>query len=613
MLPLTQWRLQERPGISRAIFAIVVVVLLVIAGSIAYFAIPSGKSSTTSSTTSSSSTSASSSSSLPTTLTVDEASNPSSNDPGTVVDNNGLELAQNTQLPLVFYNKTDYQQVLPVLATSWTSAPGGLTYTFNLRSGVYYNNGNPFNAYVVWYNVYRDLIIDQSSDFIFYLYFNTTGVTAGDVNSFNTATNVPTNSTLLGIMENPHNSVTVLNSTAVQFHLFTPFAAFMKTIGTAPWVFVDPYVVQQHGGVVAGQPNTYMAANGTYVGDGPYVTQVWIPNQYAILVANPHYWAQNITNNFMLAPAHIPKIVINYKTDELTRSLDLQSNKAQGSIITFNNIPSVLASDSNLVIPQTGLSGSIEFVTINTERGPTNNSLVRQAILNAINITQIEAEVYNNYAVPFVGPTPKGFFGYNNSAAPTPYNLAQAKQLLTEAGYPNGNGIPAINFVYPQSAYLGLVATIMKQDLAQIGITLNPQQVSFDTWLSLSLVPGTNSTSPILNYGSWTYVPDFSGYEFIVDQQLGAFYFLNNATINALVTQSNSQLNPTLRAQEISQVQADVQQNAAVIWLGQAVDFYDTGGGFGPTVWNSCVSGLWYSTAYNGVPFNSVYYSCNPS
>ncbi len=595
--------------------AVVVVIVIILGG---YFAlVHHGPSSATTSgiTTGVASTSGSTSSTggVPNQLVVDEASNPSSNDPGTVVDNNGLELAQNTNLPLVFYNETHYSQIIPVLATSWTGSSNGLTYTFYLRNNVYYSNGDPFNAYVVWYNVYRDMLMDQSSDFVFYLYFNTTGVTASDVNSFDTSTNVPTNSTLLGVMQNPHNSVTVVNATTVQFHLDTPFVAFMQTIGTAPWVFIDPYVVGQHGGVVKGQPNTYMAANGTYVGDGPYITQIWVPNQYAILIANPHYWAQGITNNLILDPAHIPKIVINYKTDELTRSLDLESNKAQGAIITFNNIPSVLAADKNLVIPNTGLSGSLEFLTIDTERAPTNNTLVRRAIIAAINVTQIEQEVYNNYTVPFVGPTPKGFFGYNNSITPPAYNVQYAKQLLSEAGYPNGAGLPAINFVYPQSDYLGLVASIIKQDLAQVGITLNPQEVTFDTWLSLSLVPGTNTTSPIINYGSWTYIPDFSGYEFIVDEQLGAFFFLNNQTINNLVTESNSQINPTLRAQEISQVQLDVKQNAAVIWLGQAVDFYDTGGGFGPTVWNNCVAGLWYSTAFNGVPFNSVYYACNPS
>ena len=127
--------------------------------------------------------------------------------------------------------------------------------------------------------------------------------------------------------QNPNNIVTVDNATAVTFHLTNPFVAFTKVIDTDPWVFVDPFVVSSHGGVVKNIPNSWMAVNGSSVGDGPYVAQTFLVNQYTILVANPHYWAQNITSNLILEPAHIQTITINYKTDELTRSLDLESNK----------------------------------------------------------------------------------------------------------------------------------------------------------------------------------------------------------------------------------------------------------------------------------------------
>jgi len=116
-----------------------------------------------------------------------------------------------------------------------------------------------------------------------------------------------------------------------------------------------------------------------------------------------------------------------------------------------------------------------------------------------------------------------------------------------------------------------------------------------------------------LDYGSWSTFPDFSGYEYIVDAQLGAFGFFNNQTIDNLVTESNGQLNRTLRAQEISQITVDAQQQSAVIWLGQDQDLFNTGGGFGPTIWNSCVAGLYYNPAFDGVPFNTVHFSCTPT
>jgi peptide/nickel transport system substrate-binding protein len=537
-------------------------------------------------------------------------------EPTGTIDNNAAEIVTDSLLTLIFCidscNSTTY---IPVLALSWNSSSNGLTYTFNLRNNVYYDNGDPFNAYVVWWNIYRELIINQADAFVPELYLNSSGVTAGDLNSMNTRTNTPgSNQTLLSIMENSSNSVTVLNATTVQFHLTNPYAAFLDNLPcSCVGSFSDPYTVEQHGGVVADQPNTWMSSNATTVGDGPYIMQTWVPNQYAILVKNPNYWAENYTNNLILKPGTIPEIIINYKTDELTRALDVETNKTQGSIVTFNDIGNVLNSSKSLYIPNIGLSGAPEFVGIDTQKSPTNNTLVRRAIVEAVNVSQIEQEVYEGYSVPLVGPTPKPYFGYNGSITPTPYNISDAKALLAQAGYPNGNGLPPLNFVYETSEYLSLVAQIMKQDLAQIGITLTLQEVSSSTYQNLETVSGTNSSAPYMLAASWTGWADFSGYEFLISSEFGVYNFMQNQTIFNLIQQSNSQLNPTLRAEEISQITQQVQQQAVFIWLGQDIDLYPTGDGFGPIVWNSCVVGQWSSVNSPGVEFNALSYSCNPS
>jgi ABC-type transport system substrate-binding protein len=489
-----------------------------------------------------------------------------------------------------------------------------MTYTFLLRNGVYYSNGDPFNAYVVWWNVYRCLIMNQATDFVFYLYFNTTGVTVGDLNSLDNSQNTP-NSTLLQIMENPDNSVTVLNASAVQFHLTNPFVAFMSSIETSPWVFVDPYVVEQHGGVALGEPNTWMSFNGTTVGDGPYITQVYFPSEYTVLISNPNYWAQNLTGsetNYILEPAKIPKVTIYYKTDELTRALDLESGQVQAAPISFDDTKKVLAACPTCVVPNIGLSGTIEFVMINTLRPPLNNILVRRAIIAAINVTQIQQTVYNGYAVPFVGPEPSGFPLYPSSVPSAVYNLTLAKQLLAAAGYPNGAGIRPIDFYYFTSTYHALEGEIMKADLAQIGITLNLHEISAATLFTLEPLPGNSTGAMDMATDDWTYYADFSAYENIIDVRFGAFGNMANDTIYNLILQSNTQTNPTIRAQDISQIASMTQQQAAEIWMGQDLNLYDTGAGMGPTFFNKCVAGLWYNTDFNGVDFNSVYYACAP-
>ena len=595
-------------NLSRTLIAAVVIVIVLVAGVVYYVSLPRPSTATTVSTSATSS-------GIPAEISVDESSPPGTMDAAGAQDNNALEVVQNDLLPLVFCTNELCAQYEPVLASSWTASSDGLTYTFYLRHGVYYSNGDPFNAYVVWYNVYRDLIMNQPIDFIFFEYLNASGVTAKDLNALNNPQNTP-DATLLQLMQNPNNSVTVLNETTVQFHLTNPFVAFLKTIDTSPWVFVDPYIVSQHGGVATNQPNSYMVVNGTLVGDGPYVTQTYVPNQYAILVANPNYWAQNLTasdTNFVLQPAKIPKVVINYKGDELTRTLDIETNKAQAAIVAFNDVPSVLKNDQNLYIPDLGPSGSLEWVGIDAQKFPTNNPLVRQAIVEAVNVSEIDQVAFSGYAMPVLGPDLHGFFGYNDSIKPPPYDPADAKRLLAEAGFPGGKGLPPLNFVYATGAYTTLIAQVLQQDLAQVGITLVPQGMSTQAWIEEAYLPGNSTQAPYMQANNWTYYNDVSAYIAVTDANFGVIESFHNQTIVNLMLKSNSELDPQKRAQEISQFTQMLENSHAFIWTSQDLDLYDTGAGAGPTVFNKCLSGMFYNTAFNGVMFNVVYYTCAPS
>jgi len=355
--------------------------------------------------------------------------------------------------------------------------------------------------------------------------------------------------------------------------------------------------------------------NGSAVGDGPYVMQTWIQNQYAILVANPNYWAKNLTGlgpsaRFLQVPP-VRQITLNYKTDELTRSLDLEKGNVQAATISFNDISNVLKAATSAYIPHLGQTGGLEYVTIDSEKGPTNNTLVRRAIIAAVNTSQIQQAAYEGYAAPFVGPVPKEVPGYNDSIAGPAYNLTLAKALLAQAGYPGGKGFPTINFVYPTSAYLSLVAQILVADLGQIGITVQAQQVSIAVFSTLEFAtPGTNASAPILAWGSFSFIPDFAGYEYIVDSSLNLEFYLNNATINQLVNTYNTELNPQAAAKDLTQITNNVQQNAVFIWLGQGIDQYNIGSGVGITIWNKCVTGFWYNFGFNGIPYNALSLSC---
>jgi ABC-type transport system substrate-binding protein len=544
-------------------------------------------------------------------MVVDDPDSPDSLMPDAITGE-GEEVALNALLQPIFFNQTT-QSFIPVLASSWSAAADGQTYTMVFRNDIYFSNGNPYNAYVVWWNVYRGLYENQGAGFVFNLMFNESGVTLGDLNSFNVSTNVPTNTTLLSIMENSSNSVTVLNASAVQFNLYSPYVPFFQTMPTGfAWAFVDPYLQEQHGGVIPNQWNPYMVIHASDVGTGPYVVQQYVQNAYTVLEANPNYWAQNMTGNFILHPARIQQITINYKTNELTRALDLQSGKADAAVIDFNDVNTTVQATNNLVVPNWGPGGTPEFIMLDTEKAPLNNTLVRRAIVAAINVSEIRQSVFNGYTVPVIGPDLHGFFGYNNSIQAPAYNVTLAEQYLTQAGFPGGKGLPTLTYEISVSTYETAVAQIIIADLNAVGINVNLVVATSATFIANTESCCGNSTSfPDITAGSWVFFPDFAGYSYLVDQQLGAWYYLNNETIHNLIIQSNGELNSTLRAIQISQVTEDVLQESATIWLGQDYDLIPTGNGIGPIVWNKCVT--FDSTLYGNNPYywilSGIYYS----
>jgi ABC-type transport system substrate-binding protein len=249
-------------------------------------------------------------------------------------------------------------------------------------------------------------------------------------------------------------------------------------------------------------------------------------------------------------------------------------------------------------------------------RAPLNNTLLRRAIVEAVNVSAIQQLAFGGYAISFVGPMPSGLPNYNSSLKAPQYNVTDAKKLLTQAGYPNGNGLPTLTYVYAQSPYSNLIAQILTQDLGQVGINVKPEGVTINTYFSMAFAPSnfTSSSAPDMIENPWSWWPDFTGYEYIVDDSSGFFLWFHNQTINDLIGKSNYEINPQLRAQEISQVALMVQQQAGFIWTGQFIDMFNPGTFTGLPVFNKCnTAGLWFSQSYFGVPYSSLSFTCSPT
>ncbi len=337
--------------------ALALIVIIVVAAVGIYYA-ASLSSPSSSPSSSSQGASSSSSASAPQTLTIDDWIWPTG-------DLNALDTVNlapypdwqeiTVYQPLVAVNLTaEYQtgsiQYMPGLADNWTVSDGGQTYTLNLRQGVTFSNGDPFNAYQVWAELYGLYYVsgNASSWFNSYDVFNMSSVNFGS-STLSTLTKSglsSPSSAALSVMENNHWPIYVTGPNQIVFHLQAPFQWFLGLL--VPWmsqVFDAQYVLNNGG---FGTPGNYNTAFNQHPipGTGPYVVTQVSENNFVTFAQNPTYWGDSLTPAQIAAqpmfdPGHVKNVVINYKPDDVTRYTDLSTGTAQVAMI--------MAQDWNLV------------------------------------------------------------------------------------------------------------------------------------------------------------------------------------------------------------------------------------------------------------------------
>lgn len=515
----------EKRGITRSLIAIIVVVVVIVAGIGAYYAVTLGKTSTSST---------SSTRSTPTVLVVEEGTQPDSLDPAVEFTTPGNEITSNVYQGLVApaLNGTGY---VGELASSWTVSPDQMHWNFTLRQGVTFSNGDPFNAYVMWYSLYRTLVMYQSPAFILAQNFANTTVGASTLNLINYTT--PSNANLT-VMESSGQSFQAINQYEIELNLGygyngnVSYSALLATL-TAPSSFaVDPRVVLANGGVITGQKNTWMETNA--IGTGFYLCNpgCWVSGTSVTLVKNTNYWANNLPTselNYAIQPATLQSITIYYKL-VTSRIADLKSGAAQiigapdtseiSSINTVKSIPNVNVT----VLPIAfGSSNAAYYIFMNPFiNSQFNNSLVREAITYAIDYKGLISSVFSGDAQTWIGPVPPGFPDYNQivqGLTPYSYNMTTAKLLMAEAGYAEtlsngtkvnqGNPFPTLNFVYsPDFVSESVAEPYIASELSAIGVNINAISEPFDEYTTYLFTP-ISSQSSSNGFGIGYYSEDY--------------------------------------------------------------------------------------------------------
>lgn len=344
---------------------------------------------------------------------------------------------------------TPQGKVTPDLATSWKTANGGKDYIMQLRKGVKFHDGTPFNAAAVVANI--KYITDKSTQSISAL-------------------------TLLG----PCTKADAMSTYVVRISCSTPYAPLPAQLGTPALGIQSPAAIAKYGKDLGDH----------LVGTGPFEFVSYTPNQSIVLKRNPDYqWGPPASGK--KGPASISKITFHIVTSSQARVNEFQSGQSQMMQETpgvFYNSLSKTGRYNALPVP---ISGMGIFAPINTQKWPTSELAVRQAILYSVD-KKGAIKLADNGAFPVSNtPLQKGTKGYDSSLESMyPYDPAKATALLTKAGWTKSGGfwqkngrrltldLTAISTVpeYP------LIAQAIQGYLRKAGMDASVRQLAVPAW-----------------------------------------------------------------------------------------------------------------------------------
>jgi peptide/nickel transport system substrate-binding protein len=330
-----------------------------------------------------------------TTLVIAIAADPTGFDPEAVLNNTSGFVMATIFDSLVKY-KPGSVEVEPGLAESWDVSPDGLTYTFHLRKGVTFHDGTPFNGpnYV---KTIKRLLDKQDEDTI----FNT-----GPVESY---------------IDDTYGEVasyTAPDNDTVVFKFKESSAPFTTNLAMVWNGVVSPAAVHKLGKDFRNHP----------VGTGPFIFKEWRQGDQIVLDANPNYWG---------GKPKVDRIVFKVMPDAQAALLALKRGDVHILADVGAQIIPAVKSDANLVVmTQPGLA--VSGVGLPSDTKPFNDKRVRQALNYAIDRDALDKSLFQGLAAPMTSPLPEAQWGFDPSLKGYPYDPVKAKQMLADAGYPNG-------------------------------------------------------------------------------------------------------------------------------------------------------------------------------
>ena len=409
-------------------------------------------------------------------------------------------------------------QIVPDLATSWSANANGTEWTFHIRPGVTFHDGTKLDAQGVKANF--DRLIDK---------------TAGLAGA--------------GRFQSVIQSVSVVDPLTVKFTLYKPYAPFLGLLAESQASLVSPAAI--------GKGTLDKQADGT----GPYQFVEWKTGDHVLMKRYPGYWGTEPS---------VDELKWTWSSEQAVMTMSVQSNSAQ----VVNPLPPVFAksleSDKSVDVMTTPGS-AVYWVALNVKLKPLDDVRVRQALNYATDKKALVSSLLHGYGTPANSPLAPADFGYDASLTGYPYNLAKAKELLKEAGYPNGFSMS----IDVQSAETNL-AEALQGMWSKIGVDLKVNQMESGVWTTAAF----GDPSQKAKQKTYSVLASWSTSTLDGDGQLTPLYatdswapksanlgFYSNSKLDTILQQAASTTDNAQRKQLYDQAQQIINQDAPMVIL----------------------------------------------
>ena len=440
-------------------------------------------------------------------------------------------------------------QLAPGQAESWETSEDGLTWTFHLRDGLKWSDGSDLTAndfVYSWKRVCDPMVAAPYAETVLSMVEGYDKAIEGDLDA-------------LQVAATDNNTLVVTLSAPCSY--FGSLAAFAT---------LSP--VQQ--ATVEANGDAWATKAETYISNGPFYVSDWVPGSYIMMTKNPYYWNADAI-----------------KLDGIKWNLIEDSNAAYsayqtGEVLMIKDVPTeeIPSLKENADFYVDPIIGTY-YLSMNIDREPFNNADVRKALSLAIDRDYVANTLMQGTYSPagnFMGPgwidtDGKQFKDNANGGKEyidtTNYeaDLEEAKQLLADAGYPNGEGFPTITYSTNDAGYHKVVAEYLQQAWAELGIDL---QVDIVEWASFTPMRRNGDYDVARN--GW--VGDYSD----PSNMLDLFYStngnndgkFNNADYDAALELSRTTLDAAERSTALHNAEDVLMEEAGCIPVAYYNDFW---------------------------------------